>query len=502
MEDESVPRRFYAVSYEEDIPKSERGVLIPYQRPKQPALPPQRAVSVYRQYRALMVLPAVAALFLLLLGAKSLMPSGSGSLASVSSSLQDDGAALVKNDGLNLSYGVEVALSRPAVFAETREVLIEAEKDFIEVDLEEMILRFFDKGVLTFSTNILAKGETGSWWQTPSGLYRVESKEDNYYSEAGRVYQPWSIVFEGNLIIHGWPKDELGNEIDETKKVGGVRMVSDKAKELYELVQVGDIVLVHDASDQVDDFLYEPKVPELKTPHYLIADVKSSTVLASSDLDAVAPIASVTKLMTALVATEEINLDKRVYASEPTFVQSLIPRLGDRSQVSMYSLLRLLLEESSNEAAEVIASVLGREEFISLMNARAKSLGMLNTTFADPSGLSALNTSSLSDMLRLTEYIYKNRSFIFNITAGESVESVTNSNEFGELVNFNRVPDLENFIGGKVGETLAAGQTSVTLHELEVKGEKRVVAIILFGSENRNEDVQELLRYAKERFGN
>ena len=61
--------------------------------------------------------------------------------------------------------------------------------------------------------------------------------------------------------------------------------------------------------------------------------------------------------------------------------------------------------------------------------------------------------------------------------------------------------DLDNFIGGKVGETLAAGQTSVTLHSLKVKGQDRVLAIVLLGSDSRNADVHELLTYAEERFG-
>jgi D-alanyl-D-alanine carboxypeptidase len=69
------------------------------------------------------------------------------------------------------------------------------------------------------------------------------------------------------------------------------------------------------------------------------------------------------------------------------------------------------------------------------------------------------------------------------------------------LVNFNKVETLDNFIGGKVGETIAAGQTSVTLHTITVKGKERVVAIIILGSENRNDDVRDLLKYAEEKFG-
>ena len=315
------------------------------------------------------------------------------------------------------------------------------------------------------------------------------------------MYQPWSLSFQGNFFIHGWPEYADGSKVNEEFAGGGIRLADDDAERLFKLVAVGTPVLVHAEDAEAEDFVYEPKIPDLKTPHYLIADVKSSTVLASSDLEAVAPIASVAKLMTALVAAEHINLDSSVYVHEPTFVQSLIPRLGDRSKVSMYSLLQLLLVESSNEAAEVIAAELGREEFIALMNQKARSLGMVSTNFADASGLSAENTSSLSDLFRLAQYIYTNRSFILELTANQNTASSYTGGEFGELVNFNKVETLDNFIGGKVGETIAAGQTSVTLHTITVKGEKRVVAIIILGSENRNDDVRDLLKYAEEKFG-
>ena len=59
---------------------------------------------------------------------------------------------------------------------------------------------------------------------------------------------------------------------------------------------------------------------------------------------------------------------------------------------------------------------------------------------------------------------------------------------------------IDTFIGGKVGETLAAGQTSITLHQLMIGGEMRDIAIVLLGSGGRRADVLELLRYLTERF--
>ena len=497
MDDQSSRRRFYAVNLKDDTPVPGNGTLIPYTK-FAPALPARNQLRL-KHYAPLLLVPLLAGIFFLSKDLVNLIP-----ITTVQTASLPQVALTVppseEQDGL-LHYGVQVALTQPNFFADTREAFIEAKTTFIEVDLSAMSLRYFENGILEDSMPILAKGEAGSWWQTPAGLYAVEFKKENHFSSVGQVYQPWTLAFQGNFFIHGWPTYADGTEVDTQFSVGGIRLENDDAKRLYSKVAIDTPILIHEDTKEKEVFVYEPKIPELKTPHYLIADVDNSTVLASSDLEAVAPIASVTKLMTALVAAEHINLDSSVFVEEPTFVQSLIPRLGERSKVSMYSLLQLLLVESSNEAAEVIAAELGAEEFVAKMNQKARSLGMMSTHFADPSGISAENTSSLSDLLRLAQHIYTNRSFIFELTANQNLPTIYVGGEFGELVNFNQVAELDNFIGGKVGETIAAGQTSVTLHTISVKGTERVLAIIILGSENRNEDVRALLKYAEERFG-
>lgn len=126
---------------------------------------------------------------------------------------------------------------------------------------------------------------------------------------------------------------------------------------------------------------------------------------------------------------------------------------------------------------------------------------MEDTVFTDPAGLESTNVSSVGDLMRLIQYVYEKRRFIIDISAGKKLPEIYVSGEFSDLANFNEVRGLENFIGGKIGETAAAGQTSVTLHTLKVKDEERIVAIIILGSDNRTGDVQSLMKYAEERFG-
>ncbi len=401
---------------------------------------------------------------------------------------------------VSLGYGPHVAFAQATFFTETRDAFIDEGVTFIEVDFNTNKVRYFKEGVLAFNFPIEAIGEVGSWWDTPSGLYQVDKKSERNFSNIAQVYLPWSITFEGNYAIHGMPEYPDGTSVPEDFAAGGIRINNADAEKLFAEVVIETPVLVHKVLKEADEFIYEPTIPELQTEGYLIADIDNNSILAASDLDTQVPIASLTKLMTAVVTAEKMNLDSRVQVTSPNFVQSLIPRLAARANVSMYSLLQLLLVESSNEAAEVIAAEYGRGDFITEMNTKATQLGMLHSNFTDPSGIGNQNTSSLGDLFTLAQYIHKNRTFIFEITAKNKISTLGDAGEFTDLVNFNEVEELDNFVGGKIGETTAAGQTSVTLHTVSIQGSERTVVIILLGSKKRDADVRTLMQYVEDRY--
>jgi hypothetical protein len=401
-----------------------------------------------------------------------------------------------------LDFGEQKTLSKATFFTETRDAFIDEGLTFVEADLTAKQLRYFKRGVLLLSAEILSVGEKGSWWDAPSGLYTVEKREDRIFSNLSQAYLPNAVTFQSNFIIHGQPIYPGGVKVEDNFVGGGIRISDDSAKQFFEAVRPNVPVLVHKEVElKSDSFVYEPKVPDFGETHYFIADIDNGTILAASDLENTAPIASLTKLMTAVVISENLDLDGRIWVTSPNFVTSLIPRLAERSSVSTYSLLQLLLVESSNEAAEVLASEYGRDEFIAAMNTKARQLGMLETTFADPSGLSAENVSSVGDLYRLAKYIHEQKRFIFEVTAKNVVPTPYIGNEFEGLVNFNAIEGIDSFIGGKVGETLAAGQTSVSLHTATFNGQERVLVIILLGSDARTDDIKSLIGYVENRFG-
>jgi D-alanyl-D-alanine carboxypeptidase len=341
----------------------------------------------------------------------------------------------------------------------------------------------------------------GSWWDAPAGLYQVVALDEDFYSNIAQATFPSAVVFEENFVIHGTPRLPDGTAVDSAFSAGGIRVSDAAAADLYEAVVVGTPVLIYREEPTRDTFVYRPSAPAVSAEQYFVADLESNTVLAASANIEPVPIASITKLMTAVIAAEEMSLDERVQVASPNFVTSLVPRLAGRNSVSMYSLLQLILVESSNEASEVLATEFGREEFIAAMNAKARQLGMLNTSFADPSGLSSENISSVGDLFILTQYIRNSRQFIFDLTRDASLATAYQGGDFSGLQNFNEIDDVTGFVGGKVGETRAAGQTSVSLHEIEIDGVTRTIAVIVLGSAARSDDVRTLVSFIEQQFG-
>jgi len=486
------------IVHESDIPQDGKGTLIPQSfAPKAIVEVPKKESRALQTIVRVGVAGAAALLFILAATVGYGVVSQDGQIASPIVTVIDPFTL----ETTTLTKGPQIALSQVNFFTETRNAFIDDGMTFIEVDLTRQQVRLFENGILSQSAEIIRSPQPGSWWETPSGMYEVVRQEPSFFSSLAQAELPWTIAFEENFIIHGEPVYPDGSAVTADFGGGGIWLENEDAAALFEAVSINTPVLVHTAKVVQNTFVYEPPVPDITVPHYFVADIENDTVLAASDLDDQAAIASLTKLMTAVVAAEELQLDKRVFVTSPNFVTSLIPRLASRSSVSMYSLLQLLLVESSNEASEVIAAELGREEFIAAMNTKARQLGMLNTNFADPSGLSSENVSSVGDLYRLTQYIFENRRFILDITKDINLSSANQGGDFSGLINFNEIEDTTGFVGGKVGETIAAGQTSISLHELSIKGTTRTVVVIILGSEGRTADVQALVSFVEEQFG-
>ncbi len=401
------------------------------------------------------------------------------------------------NDLQKFEYGSWPAMSSPDFFSNVKKEFANKDSDFIEANLSEMKLRVYEKGSLAYEINILSKGKEGSWWETPAGLYKIQNKEKDHYSSFGGVYQPWSMAFQGNFFIHGWPYYPDGRAVASTYSGGCIRLSTDNAQKIYDKVKIGTPILVFEEDFRADDFKYQVKIPDLSAKNYLAADLRSNFVfLSKSENQSSVPIASITKLMTALVATEYINLDKEIVVTKEMIVPTSIPRLKIGDKITVFQLLYPLLLESSNEAAVAISRALGENYFINLMNQKAEALGMKQTKFVDSSGSRAGNVSSTEDLFALAKYLYNNRSFILKISTGSLNKTAYGPSIFN-LQNFNVFADNPEFIGGKVGLTEKAKSTMLAIFVIDLGEEKRPIAIIALGSENAPHDIGTILEHIK-----
>ena len=246
-----------------------------------------------------------------------------------------------------------------------------------------------------------------------------------------------------------------------------------------------------------DSFEYKLLENKISASNYLTADLGNNFVFAQRESDKQVPIASLTKLMTAIVASEYINIEKEITITGDMLVQTSIPRLYAGQRISVFNLLYPLLMESSNEAGTAIAAILGTNRFVGLMNEKAKAIGMNDTNFVDPNGSGAENVSTASDLFQLAKYIYNNRSFILDMSRGEATQSVYGQPILYGLQNFNVFVNDQDFVGGKVGITNAAGETILSVFEIERAGETRPVVVIALGSDNRTKDATTLIDYVR-----
>ncbi len=146
--------------------------------------------------------------------------------------------------------------------------------------------------------------------------------------------------------------------------------------------------------------------PQIASGSAMIIDLNTNKVLYSSHPDLVRPIASITKLMTAMVVLDaRLPLDQKlaVDISHTPEMKGIYSRVRLNSEISRRDMLLLALMSSENRAAASLAHHYpgGYNAFIRAMNEKAKALGMSHTRFVEPTGLSTENVSTARDLTRL-----------------------------------------------------------------------------------------------------
>jgi D-alanyl-D-alanine endopeptidase (penicillin-binding protein 7) len=147
---------------------------------------------------------------------------------------------------------------------------------------------------------------------------------------------------------------------------------------------------------------------ELRSAAALVVDQKTGEALFAKNSDASAPIASITKLMTALVTLDaglDLNYEIEIGLQDVDHLKGTSSRLPLGATLTRGELLNLALIASENRAAAALSRAYpgGREAFVVAMNRKAATLGMLNTHYVDGTGLSSSNRSTAADLARLVD---------------------------------------------------------------------------------------------------
>lgn len=165
-------------------------------------------------------------------------------------------------------------------------------------------------------------------------------------------------------------------------------------------------------ASEVVEPTFDPQNLVLRSNSVLVYDQASGVPVLAKNVDTVQPIASITKLMTALVVVEsKLDLDEVITIDEDDVdtLKHTRSRLPVGTMIRRSDLLRLALMASENRAAAALARTYpgGTTGFVTRMNERAAELGLHNTRFHDSSGLSPLNVSCPEDLARLVLAAYK-----------------------------------------------------------------------------------------------
>ncbi len=266
------------------------------------------------------------------------------------------------------------------------------------------------------------------------------------------------------------------------------------------------------------DQQYWPEGPSIDTPSAIVMEMNSGTILYEKNMDEVNYPASITKIMTTLLALEYCELNEVVTFSKdavyktPSDSSHIARDVGE--QMTMEECLYAVMLESANECAYAVAEHVGQklggdyQTFIDLMNEKALELGCTNTHFSNSNGLhDDEHWTSAHDMALIASAAYQNETFrILTGTTKYQIPPTNKHDEITYLANhhklLHRYKDsnevYEYCTGGKTGYTSKAKNTLVSFAEKD--GLSLVCVVMRTSSSAQWDETKELFEYCFQNF--
>jgi len=235
----------------------------------------------------------------------------------------------------------------------------------------------------------------------------------------------------------------------------------------------------------------------------LVDKTGQERILFQKEIDKILPIASLTKLMTARIVLRNYNLTDKIKISKQAVQQEeSLGKLKVGDYLSVKQLLYPLLMESSNDAAFALAQDYPESNFnyfVELMNKEAQSLGLLNTTFTNPTGLEP-NYSTVKDLVKLAKVLIREEPLVWEILPTPKI------NLYGEeLINTNELLNYDGddwwkgkIIGGKTGFTEES--LGCFLLVVEAPHNRGYLINVILGSEDRFGEMETLLNWLQKAY--
>jgi len=244
---------------------------------------------------------------------------------------------------------------------------------------------------------------------------------------------------------------------------------------------------------------------EAKSSISVLVDLQGNQeILFDKDSDEKLPIASLTKLITADIVLEHYDLSQIIEISHQAVGEegnSGEFKIGETLTVE--NLLYSLLIESSNDAAEALTEVIGKDAMVDLMNLETKAIGMENTRFFNPTGLEPdnpngpINYSSTKDLETFAAYLLKTNSKILEISTFSEYNLYSPEGIFHhKLTNTNELlGEFSGIIGSKTGWTPQA--QGCLLLAIKAPQNNGVIVNVILGSPDRFGEMKELINWIK-----
>ncbi|NTV06003.1 MAG: D-alanyl-D-alanine carboxypeptidase [Chlorobiaceae bacterium] len=247
------------------------------------------------------------------------------------------------------------------------------------------------------------------------------------------------------------------------------------------------ILIPHFLAAQTRDDSLQAYVP---VNSYIVKETGSSAILMAKDIDRPVSPASLTKILTCIMAIESGRLEEDVVITkESTMVEPSKAGFKPGDRIKLIDLVKAAMVNSSNDAAFAIAIYLSGtvDSFVAAMNYRAQRIGMKNSRFTNPAGFDkdiyAGNISTAGDLLRLTEYAIRNP--VFNLVArlDRAVFIEQTSRKLYSLKTHNKLLDKYPYaVGIKTGYTTKAGRCLIAR---AVKDNKDILLVMLNAKTDR-----------------